>query len=274
MRIMAFDRPIFFASRDDWSQLPRPVYLRSWDRDTTSTELPVVDWVLVQVLAGQVTCLHQGEECRLKADDARLLRADELPCLQQMTGDGHCLVFAYKGADGLSRELQAGLPQPARLPRRSGVVARLLAFFDLPDATPDLSELDGATLVMSILTGLIDHHDRGDDGRPPLVRAACRLLEQRFAQAYDGNLIARDLDVSLSHFCTVFGEVMGMSPGQYHKRLRLGRAAHLLKSTRLPVNDIAVHLGYVNASSLARAFRSHYQFSPQEYRAHVSIPLQ
>ena len=39
------------------------------------------------------------------------------------------------------------------------------------------------------------------------------------------------------------------------------------------IQQIAERIGYATQSAFARAFRSVYELSPQEYREHGSIPL-
>ena len=46
---------------------------------------------------------------------------------------------------------------------------------------------------------------------------------------------------------------------------RMRRAASLLRGTRLPVEDVALMLGYANSSNFYKAFREYYGKSPREY---------
>lgn len=58
--------------------------------------------------------------------------------------------------------------------------------------------------------------------------------------------------------------------GRTYKELlqvkRLNQAAFLLQTTRLPVTDICVAVGYDNTSYFHRIFRAYYGMSPKEYR--------
>jgi len=71
---------------------------------------------------------------------------------------------------------------------------------------------------------------------------------------------------SRSHFNRIFARTMGMSFGEFGLRARLAFAAHLLLTTRLPIESIATHAGFANAGHLHRAFVRHYGCRPGRYR--------
>lgn len=58
----------------------------------------------------------------------------------------------------------------------------------------------------------------------------------------------------------------GMSFGENVKKIRMQRAAELLKSTELTVSEIADHLGYYDTSSFRHAFKSYYGTTPKSFR--------
>ena len=58
----------------------------------------------------------------------------------------------------------------------------------------------------------------------------------------------------------------GMSFGENIKKIRMQRAAELLKNTELKVAEIADYLGYYDTSSFRHAFRNYYGKTPQLFR--------
>jgi len=64
----------------------------------------------------------------------------------------------------------------------------------------------------------------------------------------------------------LFREQIGVPPRQYLEELRLQRAAQLLRSTGLPVGEIAAETGYANAFYFSSRFRKMFGKSPSEYR--------
>jgi len=61
----------------------------------------------------------------------------------------------------------------------------------------------------------------------------------------------------LFHHCT---------PGDYLRRLRVERAAHLLRATRRPLLDIALECGFAGAAQFSRSFRAVHAMTPSAWR--------
>lgn len=66
-----------------------------------------------------------------------------------------------------------------------------------------------------------------------------------------------------------FKAATGTSVFAYLTQLRLEEARNLLRSTNLPIVDIAATVGIGNASHFSRTFRQHYDMTPRQYRAAV-----
>ncbi len=75
--------------------------------------------------------------------------------------------------------------------------------------------------------------------------------------------------MSVSRFCVVFKEAMGVSFGQFALRARAASAAHLLLRTELGVHEIAPKVGFTDASHLHHTFMHVYGCSPGVYRRRV-----
>ncbi|AMO25052.1 helix-turn-helix domain-containing protein [Ramlibacter solisilvae] len=63
-----------------------------------------------------------------------------------------------------------------------------------------------------------------------------------------------------------FTEATGMAPLEYIHMLRLEEAKQLLESTELPVEAVAVEVGYQDASFFSRLFRRKVALTPAHYR--------
>ncbi|MFA6367430.1 MAG: AraC family transcriptional regulator, partial [Bacteroidales bacterium] len=61
--------------------------------------------------------------------------------------------------------------------------------------------------------------------------------------------------------------------GVYITRRRVHKAALLLRSTDLSIQDIAYKIGYDMPSSLSKAFKQFYNISPSEYRTNKNIVI-
>ena len=72
--------------------------------------------------------------------------------------------------------------------------------------------------------------------------------------------------MSESECLRCFRAMLGTTPIQYVKQLRIQKAAELLLSTGRRVADIAAQCGFQDASYFTRTFREHRGCSPAEYR--------
>jgi len=78
--------------------------------------------------------------------------------------------------------------------------------------------------------------------------------------------LAKKLGYSESHLRALFREEVGMGLGKYLLKIRLSRAAALLASNKLPINEVAVRCGYESPYSFSRAFKQKMHISPRNYR--------
>ena len=79
--------------------------------------------------------------------------------------------------------------------------------------------------------------------------------------------LAQTACMSRSAFFAQFAKLIGRSPMDILRDLRLRQAALQLTATTLTIEQIASNSGYVSRSSFVRAFRKAYDVAPLEYRA-------
>lgn len=72
--------------------------------------------------------------------------------------------------------------------------------------------------------------------------------------------------LSRSHFCRAFHNSTGNPPHEYIIRRRIERAQQLMRSTRTPLNQIALECGLVDQAHLARLFRRVVGVTPRAWR--------
>jgi AraC family transcriptional regulator len=99
------------------------------------------------------------------------------------------------------------------------------------------------------------------------VRDAVKRIVQNLDDALELSELARAACLSPLHFHHVFRGVVGETPLELHRRLRLERAAQRLAAEHVSVTSIAFHAGYETHESFTRAFRQAYARSPSEFRA-------
>ena len=78
--------------------------------------------------------------------------------------------------------------------------------------------------------------------------------------------MAKEAHLNLSVFHLVFSHIYGDTPYAYLKKYKMNLAAQWLSENKMKIVDIALELGYSNASKFAKAFQSVYGMLPKDYR--------
>ena len=78
--------------------------------------------------------------------------------------------------------------------------------------------------------------------------------------------LAKEAHLNLSVFHLVFSHIYGDTPYAYLKKYKMNLAAQWLSKDKMKIGDIALELGYSNASKFAKAFQSVYGMLPKDYR--------
>ena len=91
-------------------------------------------------------------------------------------------------------------------------------------------------------------------------------IQKHLGESLNLDELARIACFSPFHFHRIFRGMVGESVKQHVKRLRLERAAVLLKSSEKAVTEIAFDTGYQTHESFTRAFRGAFSCSPTEFR--------
>ncbi|HXT18353.1 MAG TPA: AraC family transcriptional regulator [Gemmatimonadaceae bacterium] len=98
------------------------------------------------------------------------------------------------------------------------------------------------------------------------VRRVLARVVDHLDAALDLESLARDACLSPFHFHRVFGGMVGETPMELVRRLRMERAAWRLAHSGAPVTDVAFGAGYDTHEAFTRAFRANYNMPPTEFR--------
>lgn len=110
---------------------------------------------------------------------------------------------------------------------------------------------------------------------PRIARAilhAERNLESAGA-ALSVDALAREAGMSPFHFHRLFRATLGEPVSAWVRRLRLERAAMLLRHTGKPLVEIAMLCGYATQAAFTRAFARHFRAAPGAWRAAHGLAL-
>ncbi len=158
------------------------------------------------------------------------------------------------------------------------ILSRRLGLATHP-ARDTVTELEIQTALHRVLTHAFEELS---NLRHPRLRSTNRIPHRKIARAVEylrslgaGDRQAAELDLddlaavaglSKYHFLRQFNQVVGMTPGAYLRTLRLCHAGRLLRTTDLPILDIALSVGFADHPSFSRAFARHMGMTPSEYR--------
>ena len=84
--------------------------------------------------------------------------------------------------------------------------------------------------------------------------------------------VAKEVNLSQSHFMKYFKNTMGTSFIDYLNEYRLTMASRLLISSDSSILDIAAEVGFDNLSYFNRSFKKRFQQTPREYRKRYAQP--
>ncbi|RKR37992.1 AraC family transcriptional regulator [Paraburkholderia sp. BL17N1] len=174
---------------------------------------------------------------------------------------------------GGSRELSLGDAMQFRDP----LIAAMLSALHRAAADASDSRLYVDALVHALAAHLLQHYARGRPAAAATPARPERLVPRRVRRVtdyihanLDGDLaiseLAAQAGLSSFHFARVFRRETGETPHQYVSRLRLEEAARLLRATGQTVLQIAIAVGFENASHFSVQFKRGYGVTPLAYR--------
>lgn len=109
-------------------------------------------------------------------------------------------------------------------------------------------------------------HDASQPVADPLQRAAAHLAFRLHCPLRLGDVAAKVAFTSAGNLSRLFRVRYGMSFRTYLQKLRLEKAAELLRSTRLAVSTIARRVGYRDVSRFGQHFKRKFGAEPSRWR--------
>jgi AraC-like DNA-binding protein len=156
---------------------------------------------------------------------------------------------------------------------------RLFSLFE--DVQEDLEH--GATLThliyaahsLSHLMGVILRHKEefghGEAGAGERAAKSIQFMKEHLREPLQIATLAAVVNLSRSHYTTLFRRVTGYAPLRYLNHLRMQRAVQLLNTTNLSIKEISDQLGFSDQFYFSRAFSKMHGHAPTEHRARYSV---
>lgn len=100
------------------------------------------------------------------------------------------------------------------------------------------------------------------------IRQSRAFIEKYLAEDLNLNSMAAAAAMSRFHFIRIFQQIYGLTPRQYLRDLRIGKAKMLLHSKR-SITDICFDVGYTSLPTFSSAFKRGTGLSPKAYQQQI-----
>lgn len=103
----------------------------------------------------------------------------------------------------------------------------------------------------------------------PAVKKAILLIDADISAELSLTIIAERLGISAGYLSTIFKKETGETVTAHIRRRRINHAVHLLNTTGLQIQTIAMHCGILDVQYFSKLFKKQIGKTPNEYRKAV-----
>ena len=103
----------------------------------------------------------------------------------------------------------------------------------------------------------------------PIVQKAVLIIDADLSANLSLATLAEHLEVSSGYLCAIFKKETGKTVSEYIREKRIKYAVHLLSTTKLQVQTIALHCGIVDIQYFSKIFKKQVGMTPNEYRRSI-----
>ena len=102
------------------------------------------------------------------------------------------------------------------------------------------------------------------------VEYALQYISLNYTRSIRINDLANHIGINRSYLTSIFKKELSISPQEYLLNYRLQKAAELIKTTDLSIQEISGMVGYENQFNFSKMFKNMYGVSPRNYRMQPS----
>lgn len=207
------------------------------------------------------------------ASKGQLVLADCYAPHQYGTSCGwQCLWFHFDGR--LARDYYNAITGNCGnviMPRNFQSVKYLMeALFKQFKAQSSICESQVSTQITTLLNDLLAQNSRYQkDAASDPLKDSIAYINEHFSEPLSLSELAKKASLSPFYFTRIFTQETGLTPYQYLIATRISFAKYLLKTTSLPIKEIAFSCGFTSESSFCSSFKKHEAVTPTDYRLHL-----
>lgn len=151
--------------------------------------------------------------------------------------------------------------------------ARIAEIFRLMDTGERLNKIRALSLYYAFYADVLPYlRAEPAEDRNPVLWAAVALIEKEYALNYPIAELASRCCVSESRLYHIFREGLGSTPVRYRNEIRIERAAHLLRSTNAPIDEVGEKVGFNSLTYFRETFKQYTGLTPGDYRRVAGQP--
>lgn len=160
----------------------------------------------------------------------------------------------------LRKAAERGGVHPMHIDRTSSEFARRIEEMPSIDYNTDLM-----CEMFRAYCRLVQEH--ATEGLPEVVRTAMLTVNADLSADLSPHVLAQMQGISPAYLSTVFRRATGQTLSDYIRERRMEHAAHLLGSTNLQIQTIALHCGIMDVQYFSKLFKRQMNLTPSDYRA-------
>lgn len=145
---------------------------------------------------------------------------------------------------------------------------KIISFADKPlNFSTDLQLLGELSYLLSELLNEFPKEMKSKEEQAHLyVRQTMSIIHQQYSSSIKVNDISKILNLNRSYLFKIFKDYTGYSIKDYIVKVKMDRAAHLLKQSDLSISSVSNSVGYQDSFSFSKAFKNYFSLSPSQYR--------
>ena len=159
---------------------------------------------------------------------------------------------------------------------RDGYVSSLFSSIEALSGSGALSDvLEGRGAVHLLMAHLVRNHSLRElkgslyakhISKLEKVNQVITYIHENYKKPLSTAYLAKEFYMSEGYFCQLFREVMQQSAITYLNSVRMEKAEHLLKSSDMPVSQIALCCGFSDANYFSRTYKKEKGETPTQAR--------
>lgn len=179
--------------------------------------------------------------------------------------------FTRKDLGLLLRQFQSSALMPATMSNLlTDATTRLVDLKRTLEEAPSIPLLRAAvrSAVCEIILAAADALSATPPNRGPqvLVDAAMRYLRDHVHEPVRMADLSKHMGFGRSYLFSIFKNIAGMSPNDFHVRVRIERAQSLLAKTDRSITSVAMDTGFSSSQYFSTVFRKHTGQTPATFR--------